>query len=174
MRVPDFSGTPLAIEYMPDPHAWRGKIRSGAGPGVQVHAGSFIRQRRIVLDTALLRRPREHSRILVHELFHFAWVRLGSSDRDSWASLLASEIRARARGDLGWSAELAKNGLTHGDVATNHRRWRRYLSESFCDTAAWLFAGIPSHSEFTLARRHRLARRTWFKSLLKRRTTLPL
>lgn len=174
MRVPDFCGAPLAVEYMPDPHAWRGRLISGAGPGLRVHAASFIRQRRIVLDAALLRHPREHRRILVHELFHFAWVRLGSPDRATWAALLAREIRARARGDLGWSAELSKTALKPDDLAHNHRRWRRYLSEAFCDTAAWLFAGIPRHSEFTLARRHRSARRAWFGALLRRRPALSL
>lgn len=174
MRVPEFSGTPLAIEYMADPHAWQGKMRGGPGPGAQVHAGSFIRQRRIVLDSALLRRPREHRRILVHELFHFVWVRLGRTDRESWEALLCREVQARARGDLGWSAELAKSRLQPDDVTGDHTRWRRYLSEAFCDTAACLLSGIPRHSEFTLARRFRRARREWFRGLLRRRTPLPL
>lgn len=174
MRVPDFSGAPLAVEYLDSPRAWRGKLHTGPGPGVGVHAGSFIRQRRIVLDSALLRRPREHRRILVHELFHFAWVRLGSPSRDCWSALLARELSARARGELGWSAELAKSRLLPGDIEANHARWRRYLSESFCDTAAWLFAGAGSHAEFTLATRHRNARRQWFRALLQRRPVLPL
>lgn len=174
MRVPDFSGAPLAIEYMDDPRAWRGKLRGGPGPGTPVHAGSFIRQRRIVLDTALLRRPREHGRILVHELFHFAWVRLGPAERESWAALLTREAKAHARGELGWSAELTKSRIGPNDRAANHQRWRRYLSEAFCDTAAWLFAGIARHPEFTLARRYRLARRAWFNDFVKRRGTIPL
>jgi hypothetical protein len=174
MRVPDFYGAPLAVEYLQGPRAWRGRLRAGPGPGVEVHAGSFIRQRRIVLDSTLLRQPAEHRRILVHELFHFAWVRLGTPDRESWAALLARELSARARGDLGWSAELAKSRLRAGDSTANHTRWRRYLSEAFCDTAAWLFAGIPRHGEFTLATRHRNARREWFRSLLARRPELPL
>lgn len=174
MRLPDFSGAPLAIEYMSDPRACRGKLREGPGPGAPVHAGSFIRQRRIVLDKALLRRPREHRRILVHELFHFVWVRLGPVERESWTALIARETEAHARGELGWSAELAKSRIGPNDRAANHSRWRRYLSEAFCDTAAWLFAGIARHSEFTLARRHRLARRAWFKEFVNRRGTIPL
>ena len=174
MRLPDLSGAPISIEYLDDPRAWRGRLRSGPGPGVEVHAGSFIRGRRIMLDSALLRSPAEHRRILVHELFHFAWVRLGAPNRESWAALLSRESAARARGDLGWSAELAKSRLRPADRAANHTRWRRYLSEAFCDTAAWLFAGVRAHSEFTLARRHRLARRAWFAGLLARRPVLPL
>ncbi|MCU0248339.1 MAG: hypothetical protein MUC42_17350 [Bryobacter sp.] len=174
MRFPGFSGDPITIEYLTRPRAFRRKLHNGPGPGVEVHAASFIRQRRIVLDSALLRRPSEHRRILVHELFHFAWVRLGAPARRSWARLLQAELKARARGDLGWSAELAKSRLHPSDPATNHPRFRRYLSEAFCDTAAWLFAGVPRHPEFTLASTHRAARRQWFKSLVAGRPLLLL
>jgi hypothetical protein len=174
MRLPELSGAPIAVEYLAEPHAWRGQLRSGPGPGEEVHAGSFIRRRTIVLDTALRSRPSEHRRILTHELFHFVWVRLGQPDRAVWARLLAAELAARARGDLGWSAELAKGRLHHADQASMHMRWRRYISEAFCDTAAWLFAGLRSHDEFTLARRHRDARRAWFLHLIARRRTLPI
>lgn len=174
MRVPEFSGAPLAIEYAAQPRAWRGSLHHGPGPGVEVHAASYIRQRRIVLDAALLRNPSEHRRILVHELFHFAWVRLGPPDRESWARLLKAELRRRARGELGWSAELAKSRLRPSDPSSNHRRFRRYLSEAFCDTAAWLYAGVRRHSEFTLAPPMRAARRAWFRNLVRRRPSFGL
>ena len=45
---------------------------------------------------------------------------------------------------------------------TSGRRWREYLCESFCDTAAWLYSGLPSHEEFTLAPRFRRPRARWF------------
>ncbi len=174
MRVPGFSGDPISIEYLTRPRAFRRKLLHGPGPGVEVHAASFIRQRRIVLDSALLRQRSEHRRILVHELFHFAWVRLDAPARRSWAQLLQTELRARARGELGWSAELAKNRLLPSDPASNHPRFRRYLSEAFCDTAAWLFAGLPRHPEFTLAARYRTARRQWFKEMVARRPLVAL
>jgi hypothetical protein len=40
--------------------------------------------------------------------------------------------------------------------------WRRYACESFCDSAAWLFAGLRDHDEFTLALRFRRQRARWF------------
>jgi hypothetical protein len=43
-----------------------------------------------------------------------------------------------------------------------NRRWREYCCESFCDTAAWLYAGVARHEEFTLAAPLRAARRKWF------------
>jgi hypothetical protein len=76
--------------------------------------------------------------------------------------VLAAELRAGARGELGWSAEWRKRALAPADLAARTRRWREYCCESFCDTAAWLFAGLPGHSEFTLAGRWRERRRRWF------------
>ena len=145
---------PILIEIVP-------ALSDRCGP---VHAGSFIRERRIALDSGLLGEPRELARILVHELFHFAWVRLGNARRRSFEELLAREIGRQARGELGWSAEWRKGGLRPGDAARRTPRWREYVCESFCDTAAWLFANIDSHPEFTLAARHRRARREWFEA----------
>jgi len=127
-----------------------------------VHAGAFIRERLIAFDAALARDPEEFARIFVHEIFHFAWLRLGNSTRWSYEALLRRELRGRANGELGWSAEWRKRALTSGDARHRSRRWREYACESFCDTAAWMFSGVARHPEFTLDRPFRAARRAWF------------
>lgn len=152
-RIPALSGRPLCLET-------RRGLRDKRGP---VHAGSFLRQRRIVFDCA----PAEFSRIFVHELFHFVWLRLGNPARRSYEVLLASE-RPRRGGELGWSAEWRKDEITSEDVRMRSRRWREYCCESFCDTAAWLYSGAGPHPEFTLAARFRARRRAWFAALVKR------
>ena len=123
-----------------------------------VHAGSFLRERRIAFDCA----PAEFPRIFVHELFHFVWARLGNPARLSYEFLIEAELAAGARGELGWSAEWRKRVLSLADRRGRSRRWREYCCESFCDTAAWLYSGVPRHGEFTLAGRHRQRRRAWF------------
>jgi hypothetical protein len=138
-------------------------VLSGGALGHEVHAGSFLRRREIVLDAALFSRPGELARILVHELFHFAWLRAGNPARRSWETLLAAEVRQRARGELGWSAESLKMALAPGDMPHRTRRWREYACESFADTAAWIYAGLRRHDEFTLAPRFGARRRAWFR-----------
>ena len=106
--------------------------------------------------------PEDFARIFVHELFHFVWLRLGNTKRKSYERLLAGELRRRAGGELGWSAEWRKGKLARRDSMARTRRWREYCCESFCDTAAWLYAGVARHEEFTLAAPLRAARRKWF------------
>jgi hypothetical protein len=138
-------------------------LYSNRPQGQPVYAGSFIRKRQIVLDQELENQPKELARILVHELFHFAWVRLGNPARRSYEALLRAEWDRRARGELGWSAELRKRALKDGSVA-DVSSWRDYLCESFCDTAAWVYSGVRRHPEYTLAARHRNRRAEWFRS----------
>jgi hypothetical protein len=152
-RLPLLAGSPLRIERA------RG-LRDRRGP---VHGGSFLRQRRIVLDCSRAEFPR----IFVHELYHFAWLRAGNSVRRSYEDLLAREFETKARGELGWSAEWRKNPLKETDVQRRTRRWREYACESFCDTAAWLYSGLISHSEFTLSSRAAARRRAWFRGNLE-------
>jgi len=61
-----------------------GRLISGGPSGVPVHAGSFLRTREIVLESALLDQPVEFARIFLHELFHFVWLRAGNPLRRSW------------------------------------------------------------------------------------------
>jgi hypothetical protein len=141
---------------------------SGGTHGEEVHAGSFLRKREIVLDTALLESPGELARILLHELFHFVWLRAGNPARRSYEALLGDELRRVARGELGWSAAKCKRALAARDVGLRTRRWREYACESFCDSAAWLLSGLREHDEYTLAPRFRQARRRWLRSFLAR------
>ncbi len=138
-------------------------LRDRRGP---VHAGSFLRERRIALDCTRA----EFSRIFVHEVAHFIWLRLGNPMRLRYEELVRAEIAAGARGELGWSAEWRKDALGAGDAAARTRRWREYCCESFCDTAAWRYSGVKRHEEFTLGARWRQKRRAWFTSSLENRT----
>jgi hypothetical protein len=149
-RLPPLSGASIAVECAPGLRDRRGVV----------HAGSFLRERRIALDCT----AREFPRIFVHELFHFVWLRAGNPARLSFERLLAAESRAAVRGELGWSAEWRKLALAPADFRMRSRRWREYCCESFCDTAAWLYSGLAAHSEFTLAARFRARRRTWLAS----------
>jgi hypothetical protein len=152
------------LRFVPALTADRRSLYSNRPHGQPVYAGSFIRKREIVLDRELERNPRELARILVHELFHFAWVRLGNPARRSFEALVRAEWKQRARGELGWSAESRKRALLHR--AGQRRDWREYLCESFCDTAAWIYSGVRKHPEYTLARRHRDRRAEWFRAEL--------
>jgi len=147
-RLPPISGAPVRIQSA---HALGG--RRGA-----VHAGTFVRERRMAFDCSRAEFPR----IFVHEMFHFIWARLGNPARLSYERLVKSELRAGARGELGWSAEWRKRALAAGDVQRRGRRWREYCCESFCDTAAWLYSGVRRHHEFTLRDTCRARRRAWF------------
>ena len=147
-RLPPISGAPVRIQSA---HALGG--RRGA-----VHAGTFVRERRMAFDCSRAEFPR----IFVHEVFHFIWARLGNPARHSYERLVKGEWQAGARGELGWSAEWRKRALAAGDVQRRGRRWREYCCESFCDTAAWLYSGAARHDEFTLAGDRRARRRAWF------------
>ena len=151
----------IRVRFSPGLRASRGKLVPADGPGVEVHAGSFLRKREIVLDAGLIASPRELARVLIHELFHFVWLRLGNPGRRSYEALIAGEIRERVRGELGWSAEWRKRLLTARDRRERTRRWREYACESFCDTAGWLLTR-GRHPEFTLDRSCRARRRRWF------------
>ena len=162
-KLPPFEGKPVRIRFMPQLTVARRQLYSKQQRGEPVHAGTFIRKRDIVLDSELRTQPEELSRILVHELFHFAWVRLSNQTRRSYEELIRTEFASKARGELGWSAEWRKRVLLSDSAGPMpEAKWREYLCESFCDTAAWLYAGIGNHQEFTLARRHRERRAKWF------------
>lgn len=152
-RLPAMRGTPVRIQKAVG-------LRDRHGP---VHAGAFLRERRIRLNCTRADFPR----ILVHELFHFVWLRAGNPARRAFEDLLVRERRAGVRGELGWSAEWRKDALTARDVRLRTRRWREYCCESFCDTAAWLYSGTGRHGEFTLAARFRRQRRIWFRKTVE-------
>jgi len=152
-RLPPLIGKPIRLQRTAG-------LRDDRGP---VHAGSFLRERRIAFDCTWAEFPR----ILVHELFHFVWLRLGNARRHAWESVLAGEWRRHSRGELGWSAEWRKQALRSGDLTRRTRAWRLYCCESFCDTAAWLYSGLATHPEFTLAVNLRGERRRWFLATIE-------
>ena len=154
-RLPPISGAPVRIQS-----ACALGDRRGA-----VHAGTFVRERRMAFDCSRAEFPR----IFVHETFHFVWARLGNPARHSYERLVKGEWQARARSELGWSAEWRKRALSGGDVESRGRRWREYCCESFCDTAAWLYSGVRRHHEFTLTGGHRARRRAWFAQRIESR-----
>ena len=153
--LPPAAGHPIRIRFVRD--------LSAHGP---IHAGSLLRERRMLLETSLARDSAEFRRIFVHELFHFVWLRLGNPRRWSYERLLAREVVAGARGELGWSAEWRKLALAASDRRRRTRRWREYVCESFCDSAAWIWAEAGRHPEFTLSTRFRAARRAWFERIV--------
>jgi hypothetical protein len=122
-----------------------------------------------VLEEALVATPRKLDRILVHEVFHLVWVRLGNGTRGGWAEVLGREVRAGERGELGWSSERLKERLSRRDREGNSRLWREYACESFCDTAGWLYSRAGFYAERTLGGGAREARREWFAAELARR-----
>ncbi len=150
-RLPPLEGDPIRILRV------RGlRDRRGAA-----HAGSFLRQRRIAFDCT----ADEFARVLVHELFHFVWLRLGNPRRRSYEHLLRRELAEKAPGELGWSADCRKRELRAADIRLRSRRWREYCCESFCDSAAWLYAGVGRHEEFTLTGRFRRLRGEWLAKI---------
>jgi hypothetical protein len=170
-----FTGAPIHVSFQPDLTAWRGQLFSKQPKGQPVLAGSFLRQREIVLACELLRKPRQLRRIMIHEVFHFVWRRLGNATRLEWEAVLREEFAEGIDGEAGWSSEWRKAELRPRDVKARTKRWREYTCESFCDTAAWLFTPGPRHSELTLREPGRRHRREWFEQLLHRRLSrLPI
>ena len=170
---PKITGAPIRIEFRPALTSWRGKLLSGDHRGEPIHATSFLRKRSIVLDSELAQDWPELSRILVHELFHFAWVRLGNPMRLSYEDLLRVELESGALGELGWSAEWRKKALKPTDIAQRNRKWREYVAESFCDTAAFLYSDCAHHDEYTIKNRWRQQRMCWYAEHLEKRS-IPL
>ena len=147
--LPALSGGPIRVE-----------IRRSLGAHL---AATSIRGRTILLDREVLTRRGEFERILIHEVFHFVWVRLGNPLRRDWERVLETEFHQGAKGELGWSAEWRKYKLPVRARRMRNPAWRRYACESFCDSAAWMFAGLRSHDEFTLPGRFRRRRQSWFE-----------
>jgi hypothetical protein len=144
--LPPLSGPQIRVE-----------LRNTLGPHL---AATSIPKRLILLDREVLAKQGDFERILIHEIFHFAWVRLSNASRRDWENLLASE---KAPGELGWSAGWRKLKLNSTDARLRSPKWRRYARESFCDSAAWLFADLKKHDEFTLPAAHRRPRKLWFR-----------
>jgi hypothetical protein len=145
--------------------AHRGKLLCNqAHRGAAVYAASFLRKREVVIDSELVKQPGALRLIVLHELFHFVWMRLGNRARREFSELLADEYMHGARGELGESAVLKKSRLEDRDCRSSSRRWRDYVCESFCDTAAWCYSDKTEAGAFTLALRWRKLRQLWFQA----------
>jgi hypothetical protein len=142
------------------------RFRDDMGP---VHAGSDLRRRLMLLEADLLRHPDELRRIFIHEAYHFVWARLGNPRRWAYEEVVAREWDLHARGELGWSAQRLKDRLKGEDRVSRSRKWREYVCESFCDTAAWKYAGLRAHAEWTLGGRFREERARCLGELLEGR-----
>ncbi len=158
--LPKLAGDPIRVS-----------VHRSLGP---YHASSSIRRRVVFLDSGVFVRRGEFERILLHEVFHFVWLRLSNVRRREWEDLLRAEITAGTAGELGWSAEWRKNALFRSSPRRRDPRWRRYACESFCDTGAWVFAGIRVHDEFTLGKRGQNRRRGWFRRQFPANGLLPV
>lgn len=161
-----FYGDPIRLSYVPAPRAVRGRLISGGTHGAALDGCSFIRERRVVLAEELREFPDDHQRVLLHELFHFAWARLGNPARRSFEDVLAAEWCLGVKGELGWPATEAKGAVQHRDANLRSQRWRHYVCESFCDTAAWHGLGHSDTLDVTLAPGQRLRRRQWMEAHL--------
>lgn len=151
------ANAPIFVEATPSLTAHRGRLLTGEARGTPIHAASFIRQRRIILESQLLSNPAAAQSILLHELFHFIWTRLGNAHRRSFTHLIAQEIVRHAAGEIGESCAVAKSRWkSHSSLTL----WKNYVCEAFCDTGACIYSSKPpSH---TLAGRWLARRRAWF------------
>lgn len=157
-----FEGKPIDWRFAAGLRVKRGRLESGPGAGMEVHAASWTRSRRVVLDQSLAANQDELTRIAAHELFHFVWLKMNNGQRRAWGHLLATES---TRGELGWSSEWRRRQLSGDDAGQNTRRWREYVSESFCDTGAWLATGLPADQDITPGRRWLSRRERFFQQL---------
>lgn len=152
--LPELEGRPIRV-----------RICRSLGPHL---AATSIPGRVISLDREVLRSRGDFERILIHEIFHFVWVRLSNAIRRDWEQVLTAELARKAIGELGWSSEWRKAKLKRIDSRSRSSAWRRYACESFCDTAAWRYGGLIVHPEFTLAPRFKRLRQKWFEERMER------
>jgi hypothetical protein len=163
-RLRPMAGISLSVSFQPELTVHNGKLLSGSPQkGSPVYAASFVRKRKIVLTTDLLTDPPMLRLILVHEVFHFIWPRLSNAIRKEFGELLRAELEGHARGALGESSGVKKQVWSRSAAA-----WKDYACESFCDTAAWLFAGVRRHQSFRLAKVWRTRRAFWFHNTFER------
>jgi hypothetical protein len=157
--LPDIDGSPIYLQFLPELTAHRGKLFTGEPErGRAVHPASFLRERRIVLEDTLIENPSLLRLLLTHEIFHFVWIRLSNESRRNFEQALLREQRSHVTGELGESSAVARELLRTGDEARRSLRWRGYVCESFCDTAAWAYGGMKRYRYFRLAAEWRTRR----------------
>lgn len=162
------TGNPIAVSTHPVLAAHRGRLLlQESVRGQAVYAAAFLRERKIILEAGLLSNAQCFQLILIHELFHFVWLRVANTARAEFNDLLLKEWSKRARGELGESSALKKERLREAVVTNGSRHWRDYVCESFCDTAAWLYGGTGDSALFTLGKGWMERRQAWFQSAAK-------
>ena len=134
-RLPPAAGAPVWIVRVPELCDRRGAV----------HAGSFLRQRRMVIACTRAEFPR----VFMHEWFHFVWRRAGNPLRRDFEALLAAERRAvpvaqfrhahnrnRGAGRGRQSAEQSFHALRQPEIAGRRHHPRRGWSRMFhgCNT----------------------------------------
>ncbi len=165
MKLPELTGHPIYVRFQPELTAHRGKLLCDRPHrGAAVYAAAFLRSREIVLEAELANQPRLLQMILIHELLHFVWLRLGNTARNRYSELLTEEHIYSARGELGESSAVKKSELNDRDCLTGSKAWREYVCESFCDSGAWLYSGQKRKSPFTLGARWKKRREIWFEA----------
>jgi hypothetical protein len=163
--LPSLAGGAIHISAQSRLTAHRGTLLSGRPElGIPVYAASFIRERRIVLESEVLDGAATLPLIAIHEVFHFVWPSLGNARRHEYTELLRREWEHKAKGELGESSSLKKEALWPGGIDDlSSRAGRDYVCESFCDTAAAIYSGRAESDWFTLALRWRKRRERWFQ-----------
>lgn len=156
--LPELDGRAIEVRYE------EGLVDSA---GHRAHASTSIRGRVIVLDKELKAAGPEKARVMVHELFHFVWVRLGNPRRKAWEELLRTEWNAKAKGETGWSSEWRKRELKPEDLENRSPYWREYCCEAFCDTASLIFGGPDDENNLGL--KWQRGRRKWFEGNIENR-----
>ena len=165
IELPELTGGSIHVSTGRSLMAHRGHLVRDSSRGSAVYAAAFLRDRKIILEAGLLSNSQTFRLILVHELFHFVWLRLGNRARGEFDRVLRREWKSGARGELGESAGVQKAKLRQTSAGVSSRHWRDYVCESFCDTAAWLYAEVEDGSSFTLAKGWRERRNSWFQSV---------
>lgn len=162
MGLPLSCGDSIRVAVLPELTAYRGKLLTAQSRGSPVHAATFIRQRKIILETALLASADRLRLIFAHEVFHFVWVRFANSSRRVFSELLSTEIGKGARGEIGESSGVKKaQVLARHPHSQNSALWRDYVCESFCDSAAAFLSGAKKIDDSTLAKSWTALRRRW-------------
>lgn len=144
----------LKIRFASRLRAHRGKLEFGPGPGDEVFAASFLTRREIVFEESLLQHAPEFLNICAHEIYHFVWRKLSNADRAAWETVLKAEKRPV---HAGLSSRVA---FDRHRERPNPKRWKHYLCEAFCDSAAALTTPVAKLSS---------KRRVWLHELCKRR-----
>ena len=157
-EFPFHAVAPIQMEISPELSVQGRLLLVSEAKGTPVHAATFLRDRRIVIETQLLSDYSALRFVLAHELLHFSWLRLGNTLRSQFAGLLQREVQSRAAGELGDSSSVAKERWKLRPASS--QLWKNYVCESFCDTGAALYFAAPKAAQ--LALRWLQRREHWF------------